>query len=176
MRSRGPVVAQTPPPSPCVAVSGRPGSTRESVAFAGDSRRSSSVVVGVGAACHAEGRGFESHQPLVLTAPGTARQVAIRGERFVGVENFREWRSNYPAPRPSSFERREGERISGSRRSRSAMTRVQGCSGSASSSSEGTRSRVSRSTSPTAGSRQSGGRNGGPRHSLLVSGAADRRR
>ena len=27
------------------------------------------------------------------------------GERFVGVENFREWRSRYPGPSNSMFER-----------------------------------------------------------------------
>jgi hypothetical protein len=85
------------------------------------------------------------HDDAVLEFPQSA-------EHFVGVENFREWRSNYPASTKVDFRESEAEMTSGPRRSRSATTRVLGTSESASLSFATTRSPVNRSTSPRAGS------------------------
>ena len=61
------------------------------------------------------------HEDAVLEFPQS-------GERFVGVENLREWRSSYPADTAVEFRESEGEKTSGSRRSRSATTTVRRCS------------------------------------------------
>jgi hypothetical protein len=53
------------------------------------------------------------HEDAVLEFPQS-------GERFVGVENVREWRSKYPASTSVSSERSGAEMISGSPRSRPA--------------------------------------------------------
>jgi hypothetical protein len=100
------------------------------------------------------------HDDAVLEFPQS-------GERFVGVENFREWRSKYPASTTYEFREIRGLDDLWVAEVSISYDQVLGTSGSASSSFEGTRSRVNRSTSPRAGSHQSGGLNGGPRHSFV---------
>jgi hypothetical protein len=57
------------------------------------------------------------HEDAVLEFPQS-------GERFEGVENFREWRSNYPAATTYEFREVRGQGTCGSRRSQSATTRA----------------------------------------------------
>ena len=57
------------------------------------------------------------HDDAVLEFPQS-------GERFVGVENFREWRSNYPASSASSSRRSGAEMTCGSWSSPPATTRA----------------------------------------------------
>jgi hypothetical protein len=96
------------------------------------------------------------HDDAVLEFPQS-------GELFLGVGPSGNGDAPIRRRRPTRFGKSEAVMISGSRRCRSATTRVLGTSGSASSSFVGTGSRVSRSTSPRAGIHQSGGRSGGPR-------------
>jgi hypothetical protein len=94
------------------------------------------------------------HDDAVLEFPQS-------GERFMGVANFREWRSNYPGSTTVEFRQITGRDDLWVVDSRSAMTRGLVAFWSF----KATRSLVSRSTSPKAGSPWSGGRVGGPLHS-----------
>ena len=69
----GPKVAQTPRIPPRSAVRSDPADGPISVSPWAIRRLTSSAASAVGAACHAEGRGFESHQPLVTSGPPSGR-------------------------------------------------------------------------------------------------------
>jgi hypothetical protein len=101
------------------------------------------------------------HDDAVLEFPQS-------GERFVGVENFREWRRDYPASTTLEFREIRGRDDLWVAEISISYDQVLGTSGSASWKFEGTRLRMSRSTSPRAGSHQSGGLNGGPRHGFVA--------
>jgi hypothetical protein len=95
------------------------------------------------------------HDDAVLEFPQS-------GERFEGVENFKEWRAQYPAEVDYRMRRitTAGDQVNRPR-SRSGMTVGPGCLASACSSSAATRWPGSGSTSWKAGRRPSGDRSGG---------------
>jgi signal transduction histidine kinase len=84
------------------------------------------------------------------------------GERFVGLENFREWRSSYPASTSVEFREIRGRDDLWIAEISISYDGGPGTSASASSSSEATRSCANRSTSPRAGRRRSGALAGAP--------------
>lgn len=90
------------------------------------------------------------HDDAVLEFPQS-------GERFVGVENFREWRRIYPASLAFEIRNIRGRDDLWVAENSISYDGGPGTSPSASSSFEATRWSVSRSTSPSRGSQQSAG-------------------